>query len=212
MSVERCSSSALVFTEPWLLSNVDTGALSIYMHASFKGHPQIMSRSIVGDLWCGWCEQIAVTHLYILYLVEKPCRFFSTKSMYSGEWWNGPLSDRSQSRGPPGLSLGRLAVAAAAVTVQRKHTQQWRLRLMRPHRAIRDEGEGGEVERERVRSLQQHRPLVISWFLHWDDRGSFITSMPPRHLQTDTNTHQWGQQAEGHRDPAGIRISERRRP
>lgn len=64
------------------------------------------------------------THLYILYLVEKPWRFFSTKSMYSGEWWKGPLSDRSQSRGPPGLSLGRLAVAAAAITADRKHTQQ----------------------------------------------------------------------------------------
>ncbi|CAG03697.1 unnamed protein product [Tetraodon nigroviridis] len=46
--------------------------------------------------------------------------------------------------GPPGLLLGRLlGAAAAAVTVERKHTQQWRLRLMRPHRAIRDQGEGG---------------------------------------------------------------------
>lgn len=85
-----------------------------------------------------------MTHLYILYLVEKPCRFFSTKSMYSGEWWKGPLSDRSQSRGPPGLSLGRLAVAAA-ITADRKHTQQWRLRLMTPHRAIRDGGSNGGV-------------------------------------------------------------------
>lgn len=64
--------------------------------------------------------------------------------MYSEEWWNGPLSDRSQSRGPLGLSLGRLlVVAAATITVERKHTQQWRLRLMRPHRAIRDQEEGG---------------------------------------------------------------------
>lgn len=87
---------------------------------------------------------ITPTHLYILYLVEKPCRFFSTKSMYSGEWWKGPLSDRSQSRGPPGLSLGRLAVVAPdAITVDRKHTQQWRLRLTRPHRAIRDGGGRG---------------------------------------------------------------------
>lgn len=100
----------------------------------------MISRGLVGDL----SSQIAGTHLYILYLVEKPCRFFSTKSMYSEEWWNGPLSDRSQSRGPPGLLLGRLlGAAAAAVTVERKHTQQWRLRLMRPHRAIRDQGEGG---------------------------------------------------------------------
>lgn len=70
---------------------------------------------------------ISLTYLYILYLVEKPWRFFSTKSMYSGEWWKGPLSDRSQSRGPPGFSLGRLVVAAAAaaaITVDRKHTQQ----------------------------------------------------------------------------------------
>lgn len=87
---------------------------------------------------------ITLTHLYILYLVEKPCRFFSTKSMYSGEWWKGPLSDRSQSRGPPGLSLGRLAVVTPdAITVDRKHTQQWRLRLTRPHRAIRDGGGRG---------------------------------------------------------------------
>lgn len=78
------------------------------------------------------------THLYILYLVEKPCRFFSTKSMYSGEWWKGPLSDKSQSRGPPGLSFGRLAVATA--TADRTHTQQWRLRLTMAHRAIRDRG------------------------------------------------------------------------
>lgn len=71
---------------------------------------------------------MSTTYLYILYLVEKPCRFFSTKSMYSGEWWKGPLSDRSQSRGPPGLSLGRLfvvaAAVAAAITVDCKHTQQ----------------------------------------------------------------------------------------
>lgn len=70
------------------------------------------------------CHHIDITYLYILYLVEKPCRFFSTKSMYSGEWWKGPLSDRSQSRGPPGLSLGRLAGAAVAVAQGRKHTQQ----------------------------------------------------------------------------------------
>lgn len=88
------------------------------------------------------------THLYILYLVEKPWRFFSTKSMYSGEWWKGPLSDRSQSSGPPGLSLGRPLVVAAGpepTTAQRKHTQQCRLRLTRPHRAIRDERGGGDV-------------------------------------------------------------------
>lgn len=71
--------------------------------------------------------------------------------MYSGEWWNGPLSDRSQSRGPPGLSLGRLLVVVApdAITLERKHTQQCRLRLTRPHRAIRDGGgrerDGGDV-------------------------------------------------------------------
>lgn len=71
--------------------------------------------------------------------------------MYSGEWWNGPLSDRSQSRGPPGLSLGRLLVVVApdAITPERKHTQQCRLRLTRPHRAIRDGGGrergGGDV-------------------------------------------------------------------
>lgn len=103
------------------------------------------------------------------------------------------MSDRSQSRGPPGLSLGRLlAAAAAAVTVERKHTQQWRLRLMRPHRAIRDRGgvgEGGLRKAETVSLVQQQRQLVISWFLHWDDRGSFITSMPPRHLPTDANMH-----------------------
>lgn len=145
---------------------------------------RMMSRGLVGDL----SQQIGVTHLYILYLVEKPCRFFSTKSMYSEEWWNGPLSDRSQSRGPPGLSPGRLlAPAAAAVAVVRKHTQQWRLRLMRPHRAIRDRGGGRKVET--VSLVQQQRPLVIRWFLHWDERGSFITSMAPRHLPTDANTH-----------------------
>lgn len=40
---------------------------------------------------CRWSDDLVplypmfITHLYILYLVEKPCRFFSTKSMYSGE-------------------------------------------------------------------------------------------------------------------------------
>lgn len=41
--------------------------------------------------------------------------------------------------------------------------------------------EGGEGE-----MVQQQRPLVIGWFLHWDGRGPFITSTPPRHLRTDT--------------------------
>lgn len=95
------------------------------------------------EVWKVSLHLLFIAHLYILYLVEKPCRFFSTKSMYSGEWWNGPLSERSQSRGPPGLSLGRPDAATVAVAPDRKHTQQWRLRLMMPHRAISDgEGEG----------------------------------------------------------------------
>lgn len=35
-------------------------------------------------------------------------------------------------------------------------------------------GGGGDV--------QQPKPLVISWLLHWDDRGTCITSTPPEHL------------------------------
>lgn len=131
-----------------------------------------------------------MTHLYILYLVEKPWRFFSTKSMYSGEWWKGPLSDRSQSRGPPGLSLGRLTVAtAAAVTPDRKHTQQWRLRLTTPHRAIRDGGSEGGMWSVVVvvvvveTGVQQTKPLITCLLLHWYDRGTCITSTSPKPLK-----------------------------
>lgn len=131
-------------------------------------------------------HHMSTAHLYILYLVEKPCRFFSTKSMYSGEWWKGPLSERSQSRGPPGLSLGRLAGAAVAVAQGRKHTQQWRLRLMMPHRAISDRGRVGGKEGWRLvvmGDVQQTNAPVISWLVHWDNRGTCITSMHPKRLE-----------------------------
>lgn len=151
-----------------------------------------------------------MTHLYILYLVEKPCRFFSTKSMYSGEWWNGPLSDRSQSRGPPGLSLGRLVVtAAAAVTVERKHTQQWRLRLMRPHRAIRDEGEGGRWRWWGWFSSKGHSSLAGS--STGMTRGASSPQCPQdtcRQIQTCIR----GSMKQRSSDTAGMHVSERRKP
>jgi len=72
------------------------------------------------------------------------------------------LSDSSQSKGPPALLFGRLRRAAAAappagpddpddgaaaadvadVTADHTHTQQWRLRLGLPHRAMREGGVG----------------------------------------------------------------------
>lgn len=56
-----------------------------------------------------------------------------------------------------------------------------------PHRAIRD---GWRVGGMRVvvmvvvvGGVQQPKILVISWLLHWDDRGTCIASMPPEHLR-----------------------------
>lgn len=39
--------------------------------------------------------------------------------------------------------------------------------------------------------VQQPKPLVISWLLHWDDRGTCITSTPPEHLKKNTNIQIW---------------------
>lgn len=116
--------------------------------------------------------------------------------MYSGEWWKGPLSDRSQSRGPPGLSLGRPAATAVVAAPDRKHTQQWRLRLMTPHRAIRDGGGGGWgmfVWGGGREGVQQTKTLFISWLLHWDDKGSCITSTSPVDLNEKgkRNCYKW---------------------
>lgn len=151
-----------------------------------------------------------LTHLYILYLVENPWRFFSTKSMYSGEWWKGPLSDRSQSRGPPGPSVGGPpATAPDPTTVQRKHTQQCRLRLTRPHRAIR-EGGGGTRGRDGgvvwVRGAQQPGRLVVSWLLHWLDRGSCITSPGPLRFTRPARQHSdvCGKSTRGTDESAGV--------
>lgn len=59
-----------------------SSVIHMYTRVFERTPTEMMSRGLEGDL----SYQIAVTHLYILYLVEKPCRFFSTKSMYSEEW------------------------------------------------------------------------------------------------------------------------------
>lgn len=37
-----------------------------------------------------------------------------------------------------------------------------------------------------VRGVQQPKPLIICWLLHWVDQGTCITSMPPWNLKTNT--------------------------
>lgn len=34
-----------------------------------------------------------------------------------------------------------------------------------------------------VGGVQQTNTLVISWLLHWDNMGTFITSVAPKHLK-----------------------------
>lgn len=67
---------------------------------------------------------------------------------------------------------------------------------------VGEEGGGGSV-------VQQQRPLVIGWFLHWDDRGPFITSEPPDTCtQTQTRVSRSGKQP----DAAGRRRHPSLRP